>query len=95
VEAEYAKEKNVFKQVLDRLLAGENLILLTPQIFIHREFFEQAKAIFIEEVTKNGEITLAQFRDKLETSRKYAMALLEYFDKKKISKKVGDARVMG
>jgi len=95
VEAEYTKDKKVFKQVLDRLHAGENLILLTPQIFIHKDFFEQAKAIFTEEVTKNGEVTLAQFRDKLETSRKYAMALLEYFDRKKISKKIGDVRVMG
>ena len=95
LEAMYAKEKNVFKQVLDNMIKGGDIILLTPQILIHKDFYDRAKAIFIEEVTKNGEITLAQYRDKLETSRKYAMALLEYFDKKKISKKVGDVRVMG
>ena len=95
MEAVYAKEKKVFKQVLDNMISGGALILLTPQILIHSESYEQAKAIFVMEVEKNGEITLAQFRDKLETSRKYAMALLEYFDRKKISKKVGDSRVLG
>ncbi|MCL2287240.1 MAG: selenocysteine-specific translation elongation factor [Firmicutes bacterium] len=95
LEAAYAKEKNVFKQVLDNMITGGDLILLTPQILIHKDFYDRAKAIFADEVTKNGEITLAQFRDKLETSRKYAMALLEYFDRKKISKKIGDVRVMG
>jgi len=95
LESMYAKEKPVFKQVLDNMISAGDLVLLTPQILIHTEFYEKGKAIFIEEVSKNGEITLAQFRDKLETSRKYAMALLEYFDRKKISKKVGDVRVLG
>lgn len=42
----------------------------------------------------NGEITLAQFRDMCGTSRKYAVQLLEYMDKKKITKLVGDKRVL-
>ena len=95
LEEAYAKEKKVLKQILDDMISNAELILLTPQIFIHSEFCEQARTIFIDEVTKNGEITLAQFRDKLGTSRKFAMALLEYFDKKKISRKVGDSRVLG
>jgi len=94
IEAAYVKDKKIFTQVLEDMVAGGSLIMLTPKIFMHNAFFENAKAIFTEEVTKNGEITLAQFRDKLETSRKYAVALLEYFDKKKISKKVGDVRVL-
>jgi len=95
LENMYVKEKSRFKQVLDNMITTGDLVLLTPQILIHVNFYEKAKAIFIKEVNKNGEITLAQFRDKLETSRKYAMALLEYFDRKKISKKVGDVRVLG
>jgi len=95
IEAAYAKEKKVFKQVLDNMIAGGDLILLTPQILIHREFFDAAVATFTEEATKNGDIALGQFRDKLGTSRKYAVALLEHFDKKKISKKIGDTRVLG
>ena len=44
-------------------------------------------------IEKNGQMTLAEFRDALGTSRKYAVALLEYFDNRKLTKKVGDARI--
>ena len=37
---------------------------------------------------------MGEFRDAIETSRKYAVALLEYWDRKGITKKVGDARVL-
>ncbi|MCS7051587.1 MAG: SelB C-terminal domain-containing protein [Thermomicrobium sp.] len=40
-----------------------------------------------------GSITLAQVRDTLGTSRKYAQALLEYLDQRRITRRVGDARV--
>jgi len=94
LEEAYIRDKTVLKQVLDNLILEGKLILLTPQIFIHYEFFEKAKNIFIDEATKKGEVTLGQFRDILGTSRKYAVALLENFDKKKISKKVGDVRML-
>ena len=41
------------------------------------------------------ELTRAQFRDMLGTSRKYALAVLEYYDKNKILKKDGDIRRPG
>jgi len=93
IEAAYAKEKKTCRQVLQSLVECGELILLTPQIFIHANSFEQAKDIFLNAVAGGGEVTLAQFRDKAGTSRKYAMAILECFDKLKISKKVGDTRI--
>ena len=43
----------------------------------------------------NGSITLAEFRDVFGTSRKYAQAVLEYLDRQRITRRVGDARVRG
>ena len=40
-------------------------------------------------------LTLAQFRDHFGSSRKYAQAVLEYFDQQKVTRRVGDARVRG
>ena len=48
-----------------------------------RSYFAQAE-----------KLTLAQFRDLLGASRKYAMALLEYWDRNKITSKVGDERIL-
>jgi selenocysteine-specific elongation factor len=38
------------------------------------------------------EMTVAEFRDILNTSRKYALPLLEYLDSHKITLRVGDIR---
>ena len=41
----------------------------------------------------NGYITVSDFRDILNTNRKMSMALLEYFDQRKITKRIEDRRV--
>ena len=85
-------ERADLKQVLDSVLSGGELVMLTPQICYHSTAYaracEAAKAHFAE----NETITLAQMRDLLGTSRKYALAILEYFDKTGITKKEGDFR---
>lgn len=46
-------------------------------------------------INKNeGRITLAQCRDIFGISRKYSLAILEYLDREKITKKTGDYRVL-
>jgi selenocysteine-specific elongation factor len=41
-----------------------------------------------------GQITIAEVRDLLGTSRKYAQALLEHLDATKVTRRVGDAHVL-
>jgi selenocysteine-specific elongation factor len=52
----------------------------------------------VEKVTsyiKSSEkVSLGQVRDMFGTSRKYAQALLEYLDRKKVTRRVGDDRVL-
>jgi selenocysteine-specific elongation factor len=44
---------------------------------------------------KSGSITLGEVRDMFGTSRKYAQALLEHMDGEHLTRRVGDARVLG
>ena len=46
-------------------------------------------------IDEHGSLTLAQFRDHFGSSRKYAQAVLEYFDQQRITRRVGDTRVRG
>ncbi|HEX6032529.1 MAG TPA: selenocysteine-specific translation elongation factor [Tepidiformaceae bacterium] len=45
-------------------------------------------------ITAKGSITLAEVRDLFGTSRKYAQALLEHMDSEKLTRRVGDTRVL-
>ena len=80
-------------QVLDAMLADRRLVRLDPQIYIEAGCYDKALELAYSIIDKNGSVTLAEFRDALGTSRKYAVALLEHFDKNRLTKKVGDARV--
>ena len=58
------------------------------------EAFEQARAAAVELAGASGSVTLAQLRDRLGISRKYAQALLEAMDAHGITRRIGDERVL-
>ena len=49
---------------------------------------EKLKAFF----SKKPDMTVAEFRDTLNTTRKYALPFLEYLDSHNITLRVGDVR---
>jgi selenocysteine-specific elongation factor len=59
-----------------------------------RAAFDQAQATAVELATERGSVTLAQLRDQLGCSRRYAQALLEALDAHGVTRRVGDARVL-
>ena len=48
----------------------------------------------MEMFSKSDAITLAEYRTELGVSRKFALFFLDYFDAQKITKMVGDRRVL-
>ncbi len=92
VAKEFAKEKS-FKQVLEAMVNDGRLIKLTDQIIYHADVYEKALKMAQDFVAEHGQITLGETRDLMGSSRKYTLALLEYWDRKNITKKVGEARV--
>ncbi|MBU2597607.1 MAG: selenocysteine-specific translation elongation factor [Actinobacteria bacterium] len=81
-------------QILNILKREKKVIKLKDGLFFATESFEKAKDKLIETINKNRKITLAKFRDVLKTSRKYSEALLEYFDKEGLTKRVEDYRIL-
>ena len=90
-----ANEQTDCKQVVESLVTSGELIMLTPQICIHPSVYLEVCRRTKEYLDGHETLALADFRDMLSTSRKYALAVLEYFDKNKILKKDGDLRRVG
>lgn len=91
--AEYGRDKD-FQKVLDFLLDEGDLVPVDGELYFTKECMEKAAALFAELNAKNGAVTLAEFRDAIGASRKYAMAILEYWDKRGVTRKNGDARTL-
>ncbi len=78
-----------------RTLRDEGFVVeIGSDVFFHRDVLEEIKRVAAHEIRKQGNITVATLRDTLGTSRKYALAVLEYFDSIKLTRRVGDARVL-
>ena len=45
-------------------------------------------------INEKGQVTVADVRDLFGTSRKYALALMDYLDQQRITRRVGDVRVL-
>ncbi len=68
------------------------LVRINDSMFItsnhYKKMIESLKDFF----NKKSEMTVAEFRDTLNTTRKYALPFLEYLDSNKITLRVGDVR---
>lgn len=93
IAARFPKVKN-FKAVLEALVNSGKLVRVEDKILLHVDYYNKALEMAKEHIAKNGQITLAEMRDLMGASRKFAVAVLEYWDRRNITKKVGDARVL-
>jgi len=87
-------DRDDFEQVLESLASGGELVAVSQQVVWLRTAFEEAAGRLRGHFENNKEITLAQCRDLLGTSRKYALAFLEYLDGRRVTRKQGDVRVI-
>jgi selenocysteine-specific elongation factor len=87
-------DKNQSQVVYAALIDMGRLVKLDEDMAILKEAYDEAAELVRKHIKENGSIQLGQFRDMLGTSRKYAMALLDSFDHNKITKRVGDNRVL-
>ena len=80
--------------VFEVLLRQQKLIAVGPDVVFLPETYQAAAARVREVIQRDGQITAAQVRDMFNTSRKYALALLEHLDEIGVTKRVGDARIL-
>ena len=85
-------EKTDAKQVLESIVTSGELVMLTPQICWYKDVYAQVCQVVQKHFDENETLTLGQLRDLINSSRKYTLAVLEYYDKNKITKKDGDLR---
>jgi selenocysteine-specific elongation factor len=65
---------------------------LNADVVYAQEEYRRMTGSVVDYLRQNGRINAAQVRDLLQTSRKYAIALLEHLDDVKVTRRVGDDR---
>lgn len=70
------------------------IVRVTPELAFLTQTVNEVRERVITIIKEQGSITLADLRNALETSRKFALPLLDYLDAQKVTKREGDARVL-
>jgi selenocysteine-specific elongation factor len=81
-------------ELLAHLEEEGRIVRVDDGIAFSREAYDAMAARIVEHLRAHDTITLAQVRDMFATSRKYAQALLEHLDEQRITRRVGDERVL-
>jgi selenocysteine-specific elongation factor len=82
------------EDVVLALVEAGRLVRLGPDVLLLPETYAELLAWVKRTIAERGSVNVAQVRDAFDTSRKYALALLEYLDDQHITKRVGDERVL-
>ena len=85
---------NDFRRVLGILLKEGRIVRLDPRIIYHRESFERAKSLLLDFLRLRREMTIADAKEVLRVSRKFACAVLEHLDSIKVTRRQGDTHVL-
>jgi len=81
----------VDSELLAYLIEQGQLVRVAEDVVFLGEPYAEMLA-WVREQLANGTLTVAHVRDRFATSRKYALALLEHLDERKITRRVGDVR---
>jgi selenocysteine-specific elongation factor len=81
-------------EVVRALVQRGDLVRLSPDIAFTREAYTNAVAMVRDLIGAGGSVTVAQLRDRMGASRRPVLALLEHLDAEKVTRRVGDQRVL-
>ena len=82
------------EDLLNALLEEGTLVRISAEVVYLGQTLEVMKAKVMEHIHDHQSITVAQARDLFGTSRKYAVSLMEYLDQQRLTRRVGDTRVL-
>jgi selenocysteine-specific elongation factor len=90
----FKENREDVKSVLAMLVGEEALIKVSEELYFHGESMDKLRNNYKNFLIEEGKATPASFRDLTGLSRKYTIPLMEYFDKTKLTIRVGDHRVL-
>jgi selenocysteine-specific elongation factor len=85
-------EGNRLQEIIKLLTSQGRLVKVKEDLFFHRSVMETLKNKLVDYLKQHNEISVPQFKDLTQTSRKFAIPLIEYFDANRVTVRVGENR---
>jgi selenocysteine-specific elongation factor len=82
------------QKIVTLLLREKILIKISDDLVFHRDTLDDLRRRLAVEKLRSAMIDVARFKDLTGVSRKYAIPLLEYLDRERVTKRMGDERII-
>ena len=92
--SEAMRDAGASAEVVRALAQKGDLVRLSEDVAFTRAAYEEALQLVREMVASDGAVTVATLRDRMGASRRPVLALLEYLDAQRVTRRVGDQRVL-
>ena len=80
--------------LLNVLIEQQKVVKVSEGVVFAVSVYNEMVERIVAHLKARGKVTLAEVRDLFQTSRKYAQAILEHLDEKRVTRRVGDERVL-
>jgi selenocysteine-specific elongation factor len=82
------------REVWDALIDAGTIVRVAEGVFFHRRALDRVKEQVRAHLAAREKMTASEFRDLIGSSRKYAVPLLEWLDQARVTRRVGDERIL-
>jgi len=82
------------EKILHILLREKTLQKVSEDLIFHRSALERLRTLVAQRKTESPRLDVAAFKETTGLSRKYAIPLLEYLDRERVTRREGDARII-
>jgi selenocysteine-specific elongation factor len=87
-------DKTRAQKLVTLLLRDRVLVKLADELVFHQSALQQLRQILAVQKATSPRIDVGKFKDLTGVSRKYAIPLLEYLDRERVTRRVGDERII-
>ncbi len=92
--SEVLKQTGAGTEVVRALSQRGDIVRVGADFAFTKDAYQTAVALVREIISVSGSITVAQLRDRMGASRRPVLALLEHLDSERVTRRVGDTRVL-
>jgi selenocysteine-specific elongation factor len=82
------------QKIVTLLLRDRVLVKLADDLVFHRDALAALRRQVIANKAMTPKLSVPQFKDLFGITRKYAIPLLEYLDRERVTRRVGDERII-
>jgi selenocysteine-specific elongation factor len=87
-------DRNTARKLIQLMVKENQLVKITEEMFIDRAIMDKMIADLRSMKAKSPKLGIGEFKELTGVSRKYAIPLLEYLDRQRVTRRVGEERVI-